>query len=84
MKEIKFYRTYSYAADGKSVEKRGFETIELAKQDAYNDMKESNFYLYEVNITFNGTVIEKEKYVGKLVSGRDLAVFAPKTETKTR
>ena len=78
MQKIKYYRTYSYAEDGKTVEKRGFETIELAKADAYNDRKESNFYLYEVTMTFDGTVIEEEKFLGQLVSGRDLARFESK------
>ena len=39
MKQIDFYRTYSYNdSKDKRVEIRDFETIDLAKEDALNDL----------------------------------------------
>jgi len=76
MKEIKFYRTYSYGGpEEKSMEKRAFETVDLAKNDAYEDVKNMDFMLFEVTMVFDGKITETEKYLGKLVCGRDLKRF---------
>ena len=83
MREIKFYRTYSYGGEeGKSIEKREFETIPLAKQDAINDTTNTDFLLYEVTMVFDGKITETKKYLCDLVCGKDLQKFEPKENSK--
>lgn len=84
MKEIKFYRVHVYSDREKFIEKIGYETIELAKQETYNDMREDNFFLFEVNMVFDGKVSESEKYIGQLVSGRNLKKFESKEDSKNK
>lgn len=76
MKEIIYYRTYSYGGEeGRTIEKRNFDTIELAKQDALLDTWNDDFSLYEVKLTFNGRVTENERNLeDKIRSGRDIVV----------
>jgi len=74
MREIKFYRTYSLGGmEGRTKEIRNFETVKLAVEDAVNDTWNESFDLFEVNMVFNGRIIETEKFIEKLVCGRDIA-----------
>ena len=73
MKEIIFYRTYSYGGmEGRTKEVRNFETVELAVEDALKDTWNEQFKLYKVKMIFDGKIIEEEKYIEPLVCGRDL------------
>ena len=73
MREIIYYRTYSYGGeDGKQLEVRNFETPELAKDDAISDVKNTHFALYQINMLFDGKITESKKYLGQIVFGRDL------------
>lgn len=77
MKQIIYYRTYSYGGlDGKDLEIRNFETIELAKEDAISDIKNNNFALYQISMVFDGKITESKKYLGQIVSGKELNEFA--------
>lgn len=84
MKEIEFYRTYSYGDPEVRPEKRDFETIELAKSDAYNDVEKSKFLLFHVKMIFDGRIIEEEKYLGRIICGRDFQDFESDNISKTR
>ena len=73
MKEIKFYRTYSYGGvEGRDKVVRNFETIRLAVENAVSDTWNDNFKLYEVKMIFNGVITESEKFLENLTCGRDL------------
>ena len=81
MKKIKVYRTYSYGGmEGRDIIKRTFETIELAKENAKNDTWNDGFRLYEVVITFDGSVTEAENFIGEIACGRDAKVIEWETE----
>lgn len=74
MKEIYYFRTYSWGGmEGRTQVIRNFETIELAKEDAINDTWNEAFTLYEIKLTFNGRVVENERFLEKIACGRDLA-----------
>ena len=84
MREIIYYRTYSYGGeDGKQLEVRNFETPELAKDDAISDVKNTHFALYQINMLFDGKITESKKYLGQIVCGRDLQEFAENHKIKT-
>lgn len=76
MKEITYYRTYSLGGvELKNIQKRDFETIELAKKDALLDTWNESFSLYEVKLIFNGTVTEIErKLESNIKCGRDIVI----------
>ena len=85
MKELKFYRTYSYGGmEGREKVVRNFETIRLAVENAANDTWTDNFKLYEVKMTFNGVITESEKYLENLTCGRDLKIKEAANVTKKR
>ena len=81
MKEIKYYRTYSYRED-KQLEARNFETPELAKDDAISDITNTDFSLYEINMVFDGKIIESRKYIGSITCGKDLEEFAKREKIR--
>ena len=84
MREIIYFRTYSYGGeDGKTLEVRDFETPELAKSDAINDIKNTHFALYQINMVFDGKITRTKKYLGQIVCGRDLKEFAERHKIKT-
>lgn len=84
MREIIYFRTYSYGGeDGKTLEIRDFETPELAKDDAINDIRNTHFALYQINMVFDGKITESKKYLGQIVCGRDLQEFAERNKIKT-
>ena len=67
MKEIYYFRTYSWGGmEGRTQVIRNFETIELAKEDAINDTWNEAFTLYEIKLTFNGRVVENERFLEKI------------------
>ncbi|MBQ2946978.1 MAG: hypothetical protein IJE04_03915 [Bacilli bacterium] len=83
MKQIEYFRTYSYGGeDGRELEIRNFETPELAKDDAISDMKNTHFSLYQISILFNGRITESKKYLGQIVCGRDLQEFAEREKIR--
>ena len=83
MREFKYFRTYSYAGmEGTDLEKRDFETIELAKNDALNDQLNSNFNLYEITMILDGKITETTKYLGQITCGKDLQNFESKENSK--
>lgn len=84
MREIIYFRTYSYGGeDGKTLETRNFETPELAKDDAINDIRNTHFALYQINMVFDGKITESKKYLGQIVCGRDLQEFVERNKIKT-
>lgn len=85
MTQITVYRTYSYGGvDGREVEKKTFETIKLAKENAKNDTWNSGFKMYEVVITFDGIVTEKETFIEEIICGRDIEALAYEKENIKR
>lgn len=83
MKEIIYFRTYSYGGeDEKQLEIRNFETPELAKDDAISDVKNTHFSLYQINMFFDGEITESKKYLGQIVCGKDLQEFAERKKIK--
>lgn len=85
MTQITVFRTYSYGGtEGRDVTKRTFETIELAKENAKNDTWNSGFSLYEVVITFDGIVTEKETFIEEIICGWDLEILAREKENIER
>ncbi len=83
MKKIEYFRTYSYGGEnGKELEVRNFETPELAKDDAINDLVNTNFTLYQINMVFDGKITETKKYLGQIVCGKDLQHFTETEKTK--
>ena len=71
--KIIFYRTYSYGGmEGKTLEKKDFETEYLAKLNAMSNNWNSDYTLYEVTIEFNGVIKKSEKFLGKIPCGRDI------------
>lgn len=84
MKQIEYFRTYSYGGeDGKQLEVRDFETPELAKEDAISDMVNTNFTLYQINMVFDGKITQTKKYLGQIVCGKDLQEFSESHKIKT-
>ena len=55
----------------------------VAKDDAINDIKNTHFALYQINMVFNGKITESKKYLGQIVCGRDLQEFAERNKIKT-
>ncbi len=75
MKQIEFYRTYSYNDDkDKRVEIRDFETIDLAKEDALNDENNYYFTLSKITMIFDGIIKTKVKPIGRIPCKKDLSV----------
>ena len=71
MKEITFYRTYSYGGmEGRTEEVRNFETVELAVEDALKDTWNEQFKLYKVKMIFDGKIT-----LGQLISFSTLSGF---------
>ena len=85
MKEIKYYRTYSYTGvEDRDLEKRDFETIEHAKVDAINDESNINFRLYEITMIFDGIIKETQKFLGPITCGREIKNFETKESSRKR
>lgn len=77
MKEITVYRTYSYGGtEGKTVEKRTFETEQLARENAKKDTWNDDFSLYRVVVTIDGIICEREEFIGKIICGCDEKLVA--------
>ena len=73
MRQIKFYRTYSYGGmEGRTVETRDFETEKLARENAIQDEWNTNFYLYEMTMTFDGEIKTEGKIISKIICGREI------------
>ena len=81
MKQIRYYRTYSYN-EFNQLEVRNFETPELAKTDAILDQKNTYFNLYQIDMNFDGKITEVKKYLGQLVCGKDLRIKAEEEKQK--
>lgn len=83
MKEIIFYRTYSYSNDqDKRLDVREFETESLAKQDALNDKTNIDFNLFQITKIFDGKITEQRKYLGKITCYNDIKAFEEKQNIK--
>jgi hypothetical protein len=73
MKEITYYMTTSYGGmEGRTIERRKFETEEAAKKDAIKDTWNTDFTMYKVTMIFNGKITEKTEIVGKIECGREI------------
>ncbi len=73
MKKIVFYRTSSYGGmEGRDLEKRDFETKELAMENALYDDWNDHFLLFEVTMTFDEFVTTSEKFLGEIPCVRSL------------
>lgn len=67
MKQIEFYRTYSFGGgDGRTIVFREFETEELARQNALEDTWNDGFKLYKGVITLNGRITQTETYISHI------------------
>lgn len=83
MKKIEFFRTYSYGGEeGKTLEKRDFETEILARDDAIKDLHNTDFALYQITMIFDGKITEIKRYLGQIVCGKDLQKFEAKENIK--
>ena len=83
MKEIIYYRTYSYGGmDDKDLTIRNFENPQLAKEDALMDKVNTNFKLYEIKLIFDGVVTEKKKQLEDLICYRDLLRYDESQHSK--
>jgi len=74
--EIKFFRTYSWGGvEGRDIEKRDFVTESLARKDALLDTWNSGFSLYQVTLSLDKEVIEKEEEINrKIRCGYDIVM----------
>ena len=72
MREIKFYRTYSYSEDNAKMEIRDFETEELAREDALNDNSNVNFSLFEQTMKFDGNITVVGKFITMIPYGKQI------------
>ena len=81
MKEIKYYRTYSYKPNNQ-LERRDFENAELAIVNAINDLSNTNFNLYEIKMIFDGVVTETKKYLCPITCGKDIQKFKQEEKPK--
>ena len=74
MKQIEFYRTYSYNDNNnKRVETRDFETIDLAKEDALNDEENYFFTLSKITMIFDGVIKTNVVPMGRIACKRELS-----------
>lgn len=73
MTTIRYYETISYGGmEGRDIERRKFETEEMARENAMKDTWNDGFSMYEVTMTFNGRITEEKKYMGEIPCGREM------------